>query len=114
MTVLLLTACKPVGQEQVEEFSFNGETYLYSDTTSEGYDLFNGDGHLFEIKCEENCIISFELNTDIYIITGTSSSYEITKNGSTILIDGIDQTPTGIELPDWNEDIVPILQAYKK
>lgn len=114
LIVILLAGCKPVEEDTVNEFVFNGETYVYSDTTSTGYDLFNGNGHLIEIMCETECLLSFELDEDIYIVNGTSDSYEITKNGTIILIDGKDQTPTGTELPDWNEDLVRILEAYKK
>lgn len=114
--VLLLTACKPTVEnlEQVETFLFNGSTYEYSDTTSSGYDLFNGNGQLFEIKCDDECTMSFELDEDIYIIIGTSESYEISKNGTIILIDGTNQTPTGTEIPEWNEDLPSIFTAYKK
>lgn len=112
----MLASCKPSEdvQEQVEEFLFNDITYVYSDTTSAGFDLFNGDGHLLEVKCEEECIISFELGDDIYIVTGTIELYKITKNGATILIDGSGQDPTGTESPEWNDDIVTIIEAYQK
>ena len=114
--ILLLAGCKPTEQtpEQVMELEFDGETYSYSDTTSDGYDQFSGNGHMIEIQCEDTCILSFELDSDIYIIIGTSDTYEITRNGSIILIDGENQTPTGTEIPDWNEDILNILKAYKK
>ena len=113
--VVLLTACKPSPEEhqQVEELSFNGETYVYSDTTRAGFDLFNGEGHLLEVKYDEECIISFEIDEDIYIITGTLETYKITKNGSTILIDGSNQDPTGTESPEWNDDIPGIIEAYQ-
>lgn len=114
--ILFLTACKAGTQatEQVDEFSFNGETYLYSDTTRAGFELFNGGGHLFEVKCEEECIFSFEIAQDIYIVSGTSETFTITKNGATILIDGKNLNPTGIESPEWKDDIIPILEAYQK
>ena len=113
--VVVLSACKPIDEtpKQVEEFLFNDVTYNYSDTTRAGFDLFNGDGHLLEVKCEEECIISFEIDEDIYIITGTIESYKITKNGATILIDGTEQDLTGIESPEWNEDIPTIIEAYQ-
>ena len=113
--ILLLAACKPEEVvEQLDEFIFNGETYTYSDTTSQGYEQYVGNGHLIEINCDEYCIISFEINEDVYIITGTSATYDVTKNGAIILIDGEEQTPTGIENPDWNSDILPIIKAYEK
>jgi hypothetical protein len=114
--ILLLTACKTSVDEpeQVTEFTFNGSMYLYSDTTQAGYDLFNGDGHLFEAKCEEECIFSFELDEDIYIVSGTSQIFTIKKNGATILIDGTSQNPTGTESPEWKDDIFSILEAYQK
>lgn len=113
--VLLLAACKPAEEtEQILDFSFNENTYTYSGTTKTGYDQYVGDGHLIEIMCEEECIISFEMGDDIYFITGTSSAYDITKNGVIILIDGENQSPTGVENPEWNEDILPILQGYEK
>jgi hypothetical protein len=115
LMIVLLGACKQTDvSEQVEEFSFNGKTYIYSDTTSLGYDLFNGNGHLMEVKCDEYCIISFEIDDDIYIISGTSESYDISKNGMVILIDGEDSVPTGMEMPDWNDDVLPLIKAYKK
>lgn len=114
--VLLLTACKSNVDEfkPVTEFTFNGSIYLFSDTTKAGYDLFNGDGHLFEVKCEDECILSFELDGDIYIVSGTSELFTIMKNGATILIDGTSQNPTGTESPEWKDDIVSILEAYQK
>ena len=113
--VLLLSSCKPEDVvEQLDEFSFNGVTYTFSDTTSKGYDQYVGDGHLIEISCDDHCIISFEIDEDIYIITGTSDTYDISKNGAIILIDGETQTPTGIENPDWNEDVLTIIKAYQK
>ena len=87
---------------------------MYSDTTSQGYDQFAGNGHLIEVKCDEECIVSFELDEDIYIIIGSTDTYNISKNGTVILIDGLTQTPTGTELPDWNDDIFSIIEAYEK
>ena len=65
--ILLLAGCKQTEStpEQVLEVEFNEETYTYSDTTSGGYDQFSGNGHLIEIKCEDTCIISFEMDNDI-------------------------------------------------
>lgn len=113
--LVFLSACKPSEElpTQVEEFTFNGITYIYSDTTIAGFDLFNGDGHLLEVKCDEECIISFELEDDIYIISGTIELYKVTKNGTTVLIDGNDQDSTGTVSPEWNDDIIPILKAYQ-
>ena len=107
--ILFLTACKPNTQEpkQVEEFTFNGETYLYSDTSRAGFELFNGNGHLFEVKCDDECIFSFELEDDIYIVSGTSETFTVTKNGATILIDGIDINPTGIESVSYTHLTLP-------
>ena len=115
LVVILLSACKATDEiEQVEEFEFDGETYTYSETTSQGYDQFTGSGHLIEVNCNEECIISFELDEDIYIVTGTTDTWKISKNGTTILIDGLTQTPTGTEVPEWNDDIFDIIAAYKK
>lgn len=113
--VVLLSACKPEDTvEYLDDFSFDGKTYVYSDTTSKGFDQYVADGHLIEINCEETCLMSFEIGEDIYLIQGTSEAYDISKNGTIILIDGKDQTPTGMENPEWNEDILPIIEGYKK
>ena len=109
--ILLMTACKP---QQVEELTFNEKTYTFSEVSSDGYDMFVGDGHLLEVKYEdEEFIITTEIDEDIYIIIGDMESYDISKNGTTILIDGKDLEPTGSEMVPWNEDILGIMEQYK-
>jgi hypothetical protein len=118
LMIFILVGCSPKVQEtpftQIEQLSFNGTTYQFSDVSRLGYDLFNGDGHLLEIKCDTECIMSFELDDDIYIISGTSNQYEVSQNGSTVLIDGKDAVATGTFLPEWNDDIIPIFEAYEQ
>ena len=112
--VLSLTACKS-SNEVVEEIEFNGVTYNLEEVSSLGYDMFVGEGHLIEIKYEEDSIIlSTEIDGDIFIVTGTTESYDISKNGTIILIDGADLTPTGIEFVEWNEDIIEIIDQYEE
>jgi len=113
--VFMLTSCKPKEDEQITSVEFNNATYTFEEVSDSGYDLFVGDGHLLEILySDESFIISIELEDNIYIITGDVEQYIITKNGTTILIDGLDKTPTGLELVEWNEDIIPIMEAYTK
>lgn len=114
MTVLLLTACgtQEVEEETIKEFTFLDTTFTYVSTTSTGYDQFSNDQFMIEVKCDDSCIISFTLEDDIYIVTGNSEEYNITKNGTTILFDGEDKQATGLENPEFNQDIIPIFKGY--
>jgi hypothetical protein len=116
LLILVLGACSPEVEEMPENksFDFNGIVYEFQGVSSLGYDLYTGDGQLLEVLCEDTCIISFEEAEDIYIIQGDSERYEVSKNGTTIVIDGADLNPTGLELPEWNDDIIHIFELYDK
>lgn len=111
--VISLSACK--SKDPVEEISFNGSTYTYSETGSDGYDMFTSNGKLIEILYDDGeFIFSFEIDTDIFLVLGSEEFYKITKNGETIIIAVDTSAPTGSESVGWSEDILPIMDQYKK
>lgn len=110
--IVSLSGCK-IDQTELDEIEFNDVVYSFEEVSSDGYDMFVGDAHLIEILySEEVFIISTEIDGDIFIISGDLTQYTISKNGSIILIDGIELSPTGSEFVEWNEDIIPIMEKY--
>ena len=112
--VLTLSACRNDETPEIkEDILFNEITYVFNEVSSDGYDLYVGDNKLLEVLyVDEEFIISTEIYQDIFIITGNTTSYQITKNGAIILIDGIDLSPTGSEMVSWNSDIIPLMEQY--
>ena len=74
--------------------------------------MYLADTHLIEVLYDEDFTITFIINEDIYFITGDQEAYTISKNGTSILIDGINQEPTGVEIPEWNDDVINIMEIY--
>jgi uncharacterized protein YcfL len=112
--VLLLSACS---SDEITEIEFNDHIYTLEEVSTDGYDMFLYDTYLVEILFDEtdnSFILTTEMDGDIYIVQGTIEEYTVSKNGSTILIDGIDLIATGSEYVNWNEDIIPIMQQYVK
>lgn len=111
--VIALSACKPTYVS--DGIAFNGQTYDFVETDDNGYDIFEYDGHQIEVtKTSNGFIMSTVINEDIFIISGNTESYEISKNGSTVLIDGVDKIATGTESIVWNDDIIGIMDNYNK
>jgi len=112
--VLLLSGCKI---NDINEIEFNDHTYVLEEVSTDGYDMYLYDTYLVEVlydDIDEDFIMTTELDGDIYIIIGTQDEYTISKNGITIMIDGMNLTPTGSGYVPWNEDIIPIMEMYSK
>ena len=113
LSVITLSGCKNEIVE-VTEISFNGKIYEKISVTDDNYDLFDNNGHSIEIFFDdEGILISTEIDEDIYFITGTIESYQIKKNGETLLLcSGDPIVCSGFEDVSFKLDIMPIIIAY--
>jgi len=114
LSVLTLSACKPEAKE-VKEFTFNGETYEKIGVTDDDFDLFEFEEHRIEVFFDEDILMSTVIDEDIYIILGNQESYQIKKNGETLLLcSGDPSVCSGFEDVSFKLDILDIIKAYEE
>lgn len=82
----LLVSCKEkIDEVIISEITLNGNEY--SHTLNDGvYDIYQfNDDEIQVLYTDENTKMFFEIEEDVFIVTGVDQSFSISKNGETIL-----------------------------